>query len=73
MAGLKQPVPFEIQQDAVRMLEAAVEKYQLRSVDKALRCILDYVATDGDWDDIFGEIRCIRCGGLPGWTAEDGE
>lgn len=49
------------------MLEKAKEEYDLKSVDKALRCILDYVALDGDWEEIFGETRCIRCGGKSGW------
>ena len=49
------------------MLEKATEKYHLASIDKAMRCILDYVAIDGDWDDIFNTRRCLRCGGKAGW------
>ncbi|MBL06424.1 MAG: hypothetical protein CL773_00955 [Chloroflexi bacterium] len=67
MAGQKEKVTFEIQKDLTQMLESAAEKYDLPSVDKALRCILDYVATDGDWDEIFDEVRCIRCGSKTGW------
>ena len=67
MAGQKEKVTFEIQKDLTQMLESAAEKYDLPSVDKALRCILDYVATDGDWDEIFDEVRCIRCGRKTGW------
>ena len=51
------------------MLEVATEKHNLPSVDKALRCILDFVATDGDWEDIFNTRRCIRCGSKTGWKA----
>ena len=29
---------------------------------KVLRCLLDYAATDGNWDEIFGKVRCRRCG-----------
>jgi hypothetical protein len=68
MAGEKQAVTFEIQEDLVRMLEAAAERYSLPDVHKALRCVLDYVAVEGDWDQIFGDPRCNRCGGQPGWT-----
>ena len=67
MAGKKISVEFEVQQDLIKMLEKAKEEYDLKSVDKALRCILDYVALDGDWEEIFGETRCIRCGGKSGW------
>lgn len=70
MAGVKSQASFEIQEDLLRMLEEAAGKYNLPSRDKALRCVLDYVANDGDWDEIFSKIRCIRCGGRPGWTAQ---
>ncbi len=71
MAGIKQGVTFDVQNDLVGMLEAAAKKYGLPSRDKALRCILDYVAQDGNWDEIFTEVRCLRCGRRPGWTPSD--
>ena len=43
------------------MLEYASDKYQLGDNLKVLRCILDYAATDGDWEEVFKQIRCIRC------------
>ena len=52
---------FEIQEDAIKMLDEAVEKHNLESRDKALRCLLDYCAEDGDWEDIFETVRCLRC------------
>ena len=61
MAGQKVATTFEIQDDAVAMLDEAVKKYDLESRDKALRCLLDYCAEDGDWDEIFEVIRCRRC------------
>lgn len=62
MAGVKVKVPLEIHPDAYEMLQTAAERYKLPDASKALRCLLDYAATDGDWDDIFGKIRCRRCG-----------
>ena len=62
MAGTKVRVPFEIHPDAFQMLETVTERYQLSDPSKALRCLLDYAATDGDWDEIFKKIRCRRCG-----------
>jgi hypothetical protein len=68
MAGLKTATTFELQEDAVRMLNAAAEKYELKDAGKALRCLIEYAAQEGDWDSIFGQVRCMRCGGRPGWV-----
>lgn len=62
MAGDKISVQFEINDDAEELLNEVVEKYELKDSSKALRIILDYVAEDGDWDEIFGTVRCRRCG-----------
>ena len=62
MAGVKNKTEFEIQPDAIEMLDDIVEKYNLPDKSKALRCLLDYAATDGDWDVIFKKVRCRRCG-----------
>ena len=61
MAGEKVTVEFEINKDAEELLAEVVEKYDLADNGKAIRIILDYVAEDGDWDEIFGTIRCRRC------------
>ena len=71
MAGIKEQTSFAVQADLVAMLDEAARTYNLPSRDKALRCILDYVANDSDWDEIFTKIRCMRCGGRPGWTAAE--
>jgi len=73
MAGEKISVEFQIQKDLDEMLEYATEKYRLEDKSKALRCLLDFAATDGDWDVIFKEIRCTRCGPNEGWTKENHE
>ncbi|MGK0168611.1 MAG: hypothetical protein ACI9W2_000328 [Gammaproteobacteria bacterium] len=62
MAGKKVKVPLEIHPDAYHMLETIAERYALPDASKALRVLLDYAATDGDWDEIFAKIRCRRCG-----------
>ena len=61
MAEDKIEQTFEIQKNAIKMLDEAVEKHNLESRDKALRCLLDYCAEDGDWEDIFETVRCLRC------------
>ena len=73
MAGDKISVEFQIQKDLDEMLEYAVEKYHLEDKSKALRCLLDFAATDGDWDVLFKEIRCNRCGPNEGWNKENHE
>ena len=55
------------------MLENASDKYQLGDKSKALRCILDYVATDADWEGVFKQIRCIRCSPDGIWNQEKHE
>ncbi len=62
MVGIKVKIAFEIHPDAYEMLETVTERYKLPDASKALRCLLDYAATDGDWEEIFGRIRCRRCG-----------
>jgi len=61
MSGDKESVAFEINADAIKMLSKIVDKYDLPDTSKAIRCLLDYVAEDGDWDTIFKKIRCRRC------------
>ena len=61
MSGDKVTVTFEVQADALGLLDQAVTKYGLPDRGKALRCLLDYLAEDGDWDEIFETIRCRRC------------
>jgi hypothetical protein len=73
MAGDKISVEFQIQKDLDETLEYAAEKYRLEDKSKALRCLLDFAATDGDWDVIFKEIRCNRCGPDEGWNKENHE
>ena len=61
MSGEKTTIPVEINVDAEEMLSKIVTQYQLSDSSKAIRCLLDYVAEDGDWDTIFKKIRCRRC------------
>ena len=67
MAGEKILVPFEIQVDAEKMLEYAATTYGLPDKHKAMRCLLDYLAKDANWDQIFTLVRCVRCRDSDGW------
>ncbi len=72
MAGDKVSVTFEIQPDAEKMLEHAARQYGLPDKNKALRCLLDYLAKDANWNQIFSLVRCVRCGNKTGWTEPEG-
>ena len=61
MSGKKLKVAFEIHPDSFEMLMRAAEQYEIGNLSKTLRCVLDYVAFDGDWQAIFGKVRCRRC------------
>ncbi len=65
MAGEKVDLTFTINTDMEEMLKNAAQKYELPDISKALRVILDYVIEDGNWDEIFGKVRCSRCVGGP--------
>jgi ribonuclease HI len=59
----KKDVSFEIYSDSEKMLDQITDKYDLPDKSKALRCLLDYVEEkESDWDDMFGTVRCNRCG-----------
>lgn len=62
MAGVKKRVIFEINPDSYEMLLEIARRYNFPDPSKALRCLLDYAALEGDWDQIFKTIRCRRCG-----------
>jgi hypothetical protein len=72
MSGDKVSMTFEVQADAERMLEYAAEVYGLPDKHKALRCLLDYLARDANWDQIFTLIRCVRCKDSAGWKPPAG-
>ena len=67
MAGIKKEEVFSIQEDMTDMLEYLASKYKLADRSKALRVILDYVAEEGDIEEIYSVRRCLRCGGRSGW------
>ena len=44
------------------MLDNIAQKYELPDRGKALRCILDYIAKDANWNEIFSVTRCCGVG-----------
>lgn len=54
--------PVEIEADQLEWLREMAENHELADISKALRVVLDYAMMDADEDDVFGTIRCRRCG-----------
>ena len=61
MSNEKISLTIEINSDSEDMLDEIIDQYDLPDASKAIRCMMDYVSEDGDWEEIFGTIRCIRC------------
>jgi len=61
MGGIKIQREFELNEDHADWLKEMASKFDLPDDGKALRCVLDFVMTDGDPDVIFGEFRCNHC------------
>ena len=53
---------FEIESDQLDWLRDMAREHGLADAAKALRVVLDYAMYDGDEDEVFGSIRCRRCG-----------
>tara|TARA_B100000941_G_scaffold270877_1_gene229137 strand:+ start:1545 stop:1766 length:222 start_codon:yes stop_codon:yes gene_type:complete len=69
MAGKKISIDFEIQRDSIDMLDYFKDKYKLADRSKALRVILDYVASESEeHEKIYSTRRCLRCGSRQGWV-----
>jgi hypothetical protein len=52
----------EIESDQLEWLKDMADSHELPDLSKALRVVLDHAMMDADEDDIFGSIRCRRCG-----------
>ncbi len=61
MAGDKVKVELELNPDMLTLLDDVAKDYRLPGRDKALRCLLDWLAVDADRDAVFKKIRCRRC------------
>jgi len=61
MAGEKIGRQFNINEDHLHFLEEMGEQYDLQDIDKVLRVLLDYAMEDGDREEIFARVRCLRC------------
>ncbi len=62
MAGTKTEMAADLNAEHIGLLNSVMEKYDIRTQDKALRIIMDYmIVTPGIHDEVFTEVRCLRC------------
>jgi hypothetical protein len=62
MAGEKETYTVALNPEQMEFVRSAREQYGIADEDKALRIILDYVLSNpGLHQDIFTEVRCLRC------------
>ena len=61
MAGDKTERNVMLSDEQVDFLEEMAKQYDLPDVDKVLRVLIDYAMEDGDQEEIFEQIRCLRC------------
>lgn len=63
MSG-KQTYSIELSESMHAFLAEITRQYKLPSVDKAVRCLVNFAREDPKRHaEIFSEIRCIDCGG----------
>ncbi|MGF1624453.1 MAG: hypothetical protein ACFCVH_06180 [Alphaproteobacteria bacterium] len=62
MSGDKTAHSFELVDDQLAFLERMAADYNLADAGKALRTLIDFAIEEGDREQIFTEIRCLRCG-----------
>ena len=62
MAGEKQTVEIELNNDHLTFLRTIQDDYSIPSESKVMRIIMDYLQQNNDvHDTVFQEIRCLRC------------
>jgi len=62
VAGEKQSIDIELNNDQITFMRLMKDDYNIRSESKVMRIILDYLLTNKDvHDTVFSQTRCLRC------------
>ncbi len=62
MGGVKENFEIDLNPDHMAFVRSAKEKYDVADDGKVMRIIMDYmITTPGIHDDVFSEVRCLRC------------
>ena len=64
MSGVKESYAIDLNLDHMEFIRSTQEKYKIVNESKVIRIAMDYLLTNpGLQDTVFGEPRCLRCGG----------
>ena len=64
MSGVKESYAIDLNLDHMEFIRSTQEKYKIVDESKVVRIAMDYLLTNPDvLDTVFGESRCLRCGG----------
>ena len=62
MAGEKQTVEMELNNDHVTFMRIMKDDYNIPTESKVMRIIMDYLKENNDvHDTVFKQTRCLRC------------
>jgi hypothetical protein len=62
MAGSKQTIEIELNDDQVTFMRLMKDDYDIASESKVFRIVMDYLQSNRDvHDTVFGQTRCLRC------------
>jgi hypothetical protein len=62
MAGSKQTIEIELNDDQVTFMRLMKDDYNIASESKVFRIVMDYLQSNQDvHDTVFGQTRCLRC------------
>ena len=62
MAGEKQTIEIELNNDQITFMRFMKDDYNIPTESKVMRIILDYLLTNKDvHDTVFSQTRCLRC------------
>ena len=62
MAGEKQSIEIDLNNDQITFMRLMKDDYKIASESKVMRIVLDYLITNKDvHDTVFSQTRCLRC------------
>ncbi len=62
MAGDKQTIEVELNNDQVTFMRLMKDDYKIASESKVFRIVMDYLQSNKDvHDTVFSQTRCLRC------------
>ena len=64
MSGVKESYALDLNLDHMEFIRSTQEKFRIADESKVVRIAMDYLLMNPDLHaTVFGEPRCLRCGG----------